>query len=68
MEYAVDGVTYEIDFTKDNAEALREVFALVLLPLGYRWVRSVRHGQPRPLLEFSQHRGCGSVPCGSAVQ
>jgi nucleoid-associated protein Lsr2 len=27
VEYAVDGVTYEIDLTKDNAEALREVFA-----------------------------------------
>jgi hypothetical protein len=27
VEYAVDGETYEIDLTKDNAKALREVFA-----------------------------------------
>ena len=27
VEYAIDGVTYEIDLAKDNAEALREVFA-----------------------------------------
>lgn len=27
VEYALDGVTYEIDLAKDNAEALREVFA-----------------------------------------
>ena len=27
VEYGVDGVTYEIDLTKDNAETLREVFA-----------------------------------------
>jgi hypothetical protein len=27
VEYAVDGVTYEIDLTTDHAEALREVFA-----------------------------------------
>ena len=28
VEYAVDGVTYEIDLTTQNAEALREVLAL----------------------------------------
>jgi Lsr2 len=27
VEYAIDGVTYEIDLARDNAEALREVFA-----------------------------------------
>lgn len=27
VEYAVDGVTYEIDLTGDNARALRDVFA-----------------------------------------
>jgi hypothetical protein len=27
VEYAIDGVTYEIDLAKDNADALREVFA-----------------------------------------
>lgn len=27
VQYALDGVIYEIDLTKDNAEALREVFA-----------------------------------------
>jgi hypothetical protein len=27
VEYGIDGVTYEIDLTKDNAEALREILA-----------------------------------------
>src|SRR3954451_4480810 len=38
VEYAVDGVTYEIDLTTDHAEALREVFAPTLLPPGVQAV------------------------------
>ena len=38
VEYAIDGVTYEIDLAKDNADALREVFAPISLLPGAREV------------------------------
>ena len=52
VEYAVDGVTYEIDLSSDHAEALREVFA-PYVAAARRTGRScsLRHGRARPLVE-----------------
>jgi hypothetical protein len=56
VEYGIDGVTYEIDLTKENAEALREIFA--------PYVAAARRSGGRARSTGSRGRSSGS---GGAV-